>query len=106
MKNQSKFLLALCSIVLFSSCAKLRSVETHTESQAYGKACESPKYVATVAREADNAGAAYLSTSLRLSVLLKEAQAKYGDDVTIENVRWDLQNGKRRSVVYDVVRCK
>lgn len=106
MKKQIKTIGLAISVLLLSSCAKIRSVETCTDSQAYGKACENPKYVATIARDADNVGSAYLSTSLRLAVLVKEAQAKFGDDVTVENVRWDLQNGKRRSVVYDVVRCK
>ncbi|HRH65473.1 MAG TPA: hypothetical protein PLU53_04190 [Bacteroidia bacterium] len=84
----------------------MRSIETNLESQGYGKACEHPDYIATVARDADQKGGVLNSVSLRMAVLLREAQAKYGNDVTIENVRWDLQNGKRRSVVYDVVKCK
>lgn len=106
MRKRTTLLPMMALALMLSACAKLRSIETHSESQGYGKACPNPTYIATVSREADNAGAAYLSTSLRLAVLVKEAKAKYGDDVTIENVRWDLQNGKRRSVVYDVIKCK
>jgi len=106
MKTRSLNFILVALTVALSSCAKLRSIETHTEEQAYGKACSNPTYVATVARDADKLGAAYQSSSLRLAVLVKEAQDKYGADATIENVRWDLQNGKRRSVVYDVVKCK
>lgn len=101
-----KSLLIVSSILLLGSCAKMRSIETHLPEQSYGQACPKPEYVATIWRDADNRGGAYISSSIRLANLVKEAQEKYGKDVTIQNVRWDLQNGKRRSVVYDVIKCK
>lgn len=101
-----KYILLFLAILGITSCTQMRSIETNLESQGYGKACEHPVYIATVARDADQMGGVLNSVSLRLAVLVREAQAKYGNDATVENVRWDLQNGKRRSVVYDVVKCK
>ena len=37
--------------------------------------------------------------------LLADARAKYGNEVTIQNVRWDYMNKKRISVIYDVIKC-
>lgn len=94
------------------SCITMRSVETLVESQAYGSACEKPTYVTTVSMEAHYSGSSstgtgfYNSESLRVASMLKEAQSKFGPDVTISNIRWDLQDGKRRSVVFDVIKCK
>ncbi len=101
-----KQLMIAGTMLMLASCAKMRSVETHVLEQSYGQACPKPEYVATIWRDADIRGGAYVSTSLRFANLVKEAQEKYGKDVTIQNVRWDLQNGKRRSVVYDVIKCK
>ena len=101
-----KVLFIIAIATAFSSCKALRGTESFTEAQNYGKSCEHPTYVATVAKEAGVVGGARSASSLRLAVLLKEAQEKYGNDVTISNIRWDLQNGSRRSVIYDVVKCK
>lgn len=104
--------LLIALALALSSCAKLFSVESHNVEQAYGKACPNPTYVATIAKDADTVikhggpDTTYKWNSLRLAALVKEAQTKYGADVTIENVRWDLEKGRRRSVVYDVVNCK
>jgi hypothetical protein len=38
--------------------------------------------------------------------LLVDAKAKFGEDVTIQNVRWDFKNKKRISVIYDVIKCR
>lgn len=101
-----KILLFIVVATTLSSCKALRGTESFTEAQSYGKCCEHPTYVATIGKEAGVLNGARTSSGLRLAVLLKDAQEKFGADVTISNVRWDLQNGSRKSVVYDVVRCK
>ncbi len=93
-------------VVALSSCKAVRGVETVKNAPDYGNSCDHPSYVATLYREADMVGGVYASGTLRLAALLKEAQTKYGADVTIANIHWDIQNGKRRSVMYDVIKCK
>ena len=102
---------ALCSIL--ASCIAPKGIETHIESQNYGNSCENPSYIATIAKEGnsplkDSDGMYGTSSDIKLTLanLVKEAQKRFGDDVTIANVRWDLENGKRKSVVYDVIKCK
>jgi hypothetical protein len=43
--------------------------------------------------------------SLTLAEILKFTKAKKGDDISIQNLKWDIKNGKRISAVYDVVKC-
>jgi hypothetical protein len=47
----------------------------------------------------------YDEESISLYNLLADAKAKYGNEVTIQNLRWDMKNKKRISVVYDVIKC-
>jgi hypothetical protein len=101
-----KIILLVAVIASLSSCKSIRGVETLKNAPDYSNSCTNPSYVATLAREADMVGGVYASGTLRLAPLLKEAQAKYGADVTIANIHWDMQNGKRRSVIYDVIKCK
>jgi uncharacterized membrane protein len=44
--------------------------------------------------------------SISLFDLLADAMAKYGNEVFIQNLRWDMKNKKRISVVYDVIKCQ
>ena len=44
--------------------------------------------------------------SISLFDLLADAMAKYGNEVFIQNLRWDMKNKKRISVVYDVIKYK
>jgi hypothetical protein len=44
--------------------------------------------------------------NLTLFNLLAVAKKKYGEDVTIQNVRWDMKNKKNISAIFDVVKCK
>jgi hypothetical protein len=37
---------------------------------------------------------------------LAVAKKKYGEDVTIQNVRWDVKNKKNISAIFDVIKCK
>lgn len=77
----------------------------------YGQACPNPAYVATMFLQPKSSVDAY-GKSLSLSNYTLEecvvsAKAKYGDDVTIMNVRWDIKNGNKRiSAIFDVVKCK
>jgi hypothetical protein len=66
-----------------------------------GSACMNPTYVATMSKSAP-----YEPSKLTLFTLLKDARAAHGEEVTIQNVRYDLENKKIISVIYDVVKCK
>jgi len=101
-----KIVLLISITALMSSCKMLRGVETAGNDHSWGVSCEHPIYVTTIAKDAKKVGGMYDASSLGLSLLFREAQEKYGTDVTISNLRWDVINGKRYSVVYDVVKCK
>ena len=43
---------------------------------------------------------------LTLVSLLSDARVKYGEEVTIHNIRWDITNKKKKTgVIYDVIKC-
>jgi hypothetical protein len=77
----------------------------------YGQACPNPAYVATLFLQpqalVDSYGNSIINSNYTLEDCLKEAKTKYGDEVTIMNVRWDMKNGKKRkSAIFDVIKCK
>ncbi len=43
---------------------------------------------------------------MSLSEILKYSKSKFGDDVSISNVHWDIIDGEKQSCIFDVVRCK
>lgn len=92
-----------------SSC-NLYSVATFQPDQNNGSDCPNPIYVATMSvssKEIKDGAAIYNQESMTLTYLLAEARKKYGDDVTIHNIRWDIKNRKMKTgAIYDVIKCK
>jgi|688.fasta_scaffold31493_6 hypothetical protein len=71
----------------------------------YGPACLSPTYIATLGVNAIDKDTIIIQEQLTMYNLLVVAQKKFGTDVTIQNVRWDLRNKKKISAIFDVVKC-
>jgi hypothetical protein len=72
----------------------------------YGAACPSPIYIATMGVDATTSDTITEQRTLTLYNLLAVAKKKYGEDVTIQNVRWDVKNKKNISAIFDVIKCK
>ena len=102
-------------IAIMSSCSKY-SVITILNDQNNGSSCPNPKYIATMSKtsliitegiEGGRPTVLFNQESLTLVSLLLDARKKYGEEVTIQNVRWDIKNGKKKTgVIYDVIKCK
>ena len=121
----SKFILLSATSILISSCS-IYDYQRFNGETINPAACHTPEYVSTIAKSAvifvstketilGNGNTAkiteeyskkYDPESLTLYNLLKDARAAYGSDVTIQNIRYDVKNGRKRSVIYDVIRCK
>ena len=112
-KNNLSKMLMIISVAAFLSGCSIYGVSSHSSESYTGSGCSNPTYVATVHKQT-GAGLtqsgpvfAYLPKDLCLSALLIDAQTKYGEKVTIQNVRWDMKSGKKRTgVIYDVIICK
>ena len=89
-----KILLGLI-VLVFVGCAS--TTESFYQQKHYGQHCPSPKLVTSVYLSAPN---------MSLYKCLKIAKEKYGDDVSINNVHWDLEGGVKQSVIFDVIKCK
>ncbi len=97
-----------------TSCNSYSDVRTSSAENSYGSYCNNPQYVATLYKAYgvlpnDSTGSFVTSPSydLQITTLLKDARRKYGSEVTISNLRWDVKNGKKKvGVVYDVIKCK
>lgn len=109
-----KILMFFSLILLFSSCSYY-TVTSFQPDQNNGTDCPNPIYIATISKSAeiikisgDGSGYSDLDQkSMTLVSLLDDARKKYGEDVTIHNIRWDIKNGKKKTgVIYDVIRCK
>ncbi len=109
MKNFSKVFVFFAFVVVLSGCNKF-TIATFQPDQNNGSDCPNPTYIATMSISAwvnidDEMG--FNQKSMTLVSLLAEARKKYGDDVTIHNIRWDIKNGKKKTgVIYDVIKCK
>lgn len=105
------FLLFILGMFL-ASCSIYRIEGSSIERDTiYGQVCETPTYVATMGLEPtvvyDAYGNAISTGKYTLLDCLNAAQEKFGNEVTIVNVRWDIKNkGKRKSAIFDVVKCK
>jgi len=87
-------------IALFAaSCSPKLSVNTFTPNTGY--ACNNPIFVRTMTKVSSNMG-----LDLSLCQLTKDAQNMSGTEASIQNVHWDIRNGIRVSVIYDVVICE
>jgi hypothetical protein len=105
-----KFILSSLVLILVSSCSTYDYRRFNGET-ANGSACANPQYVSTMSKSAvvfqPNAPKKYMPESLTMYNLLFDARVAHGNDVTIQNVRYDVKNGRKKvSVVYDVVKCK
>ena len=117
MKNMKKISLFLFSCILFTTACNTYSVVVEHNSNTFGTACSQPVYLGTMSKSAKSLSETKNSTSstfvpitndqesISLYNLLADAKAKYGNEVTIQNLRWDMKNKKRISVVYDVIKC-
>ncbi len=121
MKKNFQLLAVNFVIMLLVSCnTSTYMVSTLAGDAGNGSACPTPTYIATVSKTAgvyvqetlistvsETAGV-YGQETLTLASLLKDAKAAYGNDVTIQNVRWDVlsDKGTKVSVIYDVIKCK
>ena len=110
-------------LLLNTGCSTY-SVVVEPNANTYASACASPVYVATQGKSirsvssvksyspssvsSTSTAVVTLSDGENISMynLLVDAKAKFGEDVTIQNVRWDFKNKKRISVIYDVIKCR
>ncbi len=114
MKFNLRSISCLFAIPMVVSCSSYQAVKLSGGEELMPIACKNPTYVATMAKSSfqkvkDDEGdlvETFNQASLSLYFLLEDARRIYGPDVTIQNVRWDVRNGRKRiSVIYDVVRC-
>jgi hypothetical protein len=111
-----QLILVFICIAFITSCNTYSVVIEHN-SNTFGTACSHPTYLGTMGKSAKFTSEIKNSTSstfvpitndqesISLYNLLNDARAKYGNEVTIQNLRWDMKNKKRISVVYDVIKC-
>ena len=77
----------------FSSCKT--TYETFTQDEKYGNHCPNPILVESV----------FCKEYMTLAGALEWSKTKYGNDVSIINMHWDVFSGVRHSSIFDVVRC-
>jgi len=108
--------LIFLSMIAWATVSSCRySAPVYQSDRVYGVTCPAPVYVATMAFSAKqetttNFGNKIIAIdegSLTMVALLAMAKEKYGDDVMIDNLRWDMKSRKHPSgVIFDVLRCK
>jgi hypothetical protein len=101
----TKKLVGASLMLLLMACSK----KYHVTSSIEACACNCPKpqfvsqeYFPPVYLVAEGN---FSQQSLTLAEILKFTKSKKGDDISIQNLKWDIRNGKRISAVYDVVKC-
>jgi len=113
MKKPIALFSLLFALTACKSYYSIVTAPTAAPENYYGKACTSPVYVATIALSSDSRSfpepterVVYNQEIMTLTELLFYARKKYGKDVTIDNIRYDVRNGRTIvGVVYDVIRC-
>ena len=105
--NSVMFVVILSTII---SCNRY-TITTFQPDQKNGSACPDPIYIATMGLSAEHTSEDsvifFKQERMTLVSLLEEAKKKYGNEVTIHNIRWDVKNGKKKTgVIYDVIKCK
>jgi hypothetical protein len=114
MKKNNLFILTTLTLFMFS-CKSNYTVSTFQPDQVNGSDCPLPIYVATMSISSGqvtytaegSVSIKFNQESMTLVSLLENARKKYGEDVTIHNIRWDIKNGKKKTgVIYDVIKCK
>jgi len=78
-----------------SSCSKTTYLGTMSKSVKF-----------TSSKTKDSTSHNNNQNSISLFDLLADAMAKYGNEVFIQNLRWNMKNKKKISVVYDVIKYK
>ena len=113
-KVSLNFVFLTLVIFSFSSCNR-PSVTAFQPDSKFLNACPNPIYVATISKSAEtysfdtygNQIPQFDQNALTLVTILNYAKAKYGEDVTIHNIRWDKKNKRKRTgVIFDVIKCK
>jgi hypothetical protein len=122
------YLLVLFALSL-SSCITYNYQSTSSD-EAFAKVyCKNPDYITTGVRlvgfikpvflnkgkTTDTSYKYILPSDLSISRLTYDAKYQYGQDVTISNVRWDIEtntaffffiSSQKLGATYDVIRCK
>jgi hypothetical protein len=110
----TKLAIFVTVIAFFSSCSSY-TVSVFQPDQNNGSNCPNPIYIGTMSKSAkviakNSDGSSYIGfdqSTMTLVSLLDDARKKYGEDITIHNIRWDIKNGKKKiGVIYDVILCK
>lgn len=109
--------LFLSSGALFQGCSPY-GIVVFSQDEFYGSSCPAPIYVATMSYQGKSTtykdyqgievvAFSFDASDFTLVNLLKIAKEKYGQDVTINNIRFDIKgkNNFRRGVIFDVIRC-
>jgi hypothetical protein len=118
----------LVLIVLFLSSCAIYDIQTTTSDEAFTKVyCKNPEYLETktlivgeLRREKitsekfnQNQNGDVLDwvritpKDLTISEITSYIQSKFGKDVTISNLRWDIERpSKKIGATFDVIRCK
>jgi len=94
-----KILFVLCLGLMFGGCEV-----THDSlyQDTYGVHCPNPQFVTSTYLD----DAVYYR-GFKVADCLKYAQERYGLDVSITNIQWDVNTFKvRKSVIFDVVKCE
>lgn len=87
------------SVLILSACTSTSlGVSTFRPDSAI--ACKSPIFVKTAYKASAEGG-----LDLTIYQLTRDAQNNFGSDVSIQNVNWDVKQGVRISVTYDIIRC-
>ena len=95
-----KYPLIIITLIILTSC---RMTQETFNQPIYGNHCPTPELVESV----------YTPYYMTLAEILKYSKDKYGKDVSVANVHYDVKaslfyffGSKRKSSIFDVVRCK
>lgn len=105
-------LLLLVAVAMISGCTTYSVSQRNLQNKdnnhedLYGISCPNPIYVATMGFNGVTSDTTVSEEKLTLYNLLYEAKKKYGNEVTIQNVRWDQKNKRNISAIFDVIKCK
>lgn len=102
----TKKLLSASLMLLLMACSKKYHVTSSMD--ACGCNCSNPEFISQdyFPPSNKNAGIVISQKSLTLAEILKYTKTQKGENISIQNLKWDIRNGKRISAVYDVVICR
>lgn len=108
-----KKLILITIVALISSCTlKVQKSLVNKDinhEDLYGTSCTNPIYIGTMGlKSLKKEGPMTFEDESQLSLfnILISAQEKYGKDITIQNIKYDVKNGRKVSVIFDVIKCK